>query len=57
MPTRVRPELGWPFAAPQPPARRSNSDWLTQQARNLSWKLDEAGIRLSLVIHDRDREA
>ena len=33
-----------------------NSAWVTQQARNLSWQLEEEGIRLSLVIHDRDRK-
>jgi hypothetical protein len=27
-----------------------NSDWVTQQARNLSWQLEEEGIKLSLVI-------
>ncbi|MDQ6878816.1 MAG: transposase [Candidatus Dormibacteraeota bacterium] len=29
---------------------------MTQQARNLSWKLDEEGIELSVVIHDRDKK-
>ena len=28
-----------------------NSAWVTQQARNLSWQLEEEGIRLSLVIY------
>ena len=31
-----------------------NSAWVTQQARNLSWQREEQGIKLSLVIHDRD---
>jgi len=30
--------------------------WVTQQARNLSWKLEEEGIKLSVVIHDRDKK-
>jgi transposase InsO family protein len=30
--------------------------WVTQQARNLTWKLDEEGIGLSVVIHDRDKK-
>jgi len=30
--------------------------WVTQQARNLSWKLEEEGIALSVVIHDRDKK-
>lgn len=30
--------------------------WVTQQARNLSWKLEEEGIELSVVIHDRDKK-
>ena len=33
-----------------------NQAWVTQQARNLCWKLEDEGIRLSLVIHDRDRK-
>jgi transposase InsO family protein len=33
-----------------------NSDWVTQQARNLSSQLEEEGIKLSLVIHDHDRK-
>ena len=31
-------------------------EWVTQQARNLSWQLEEEGIRPSIVIHDRDRK-
>ncbi len=30
--------------------------WVTQQARNLIWTLDEEGIDLSVVIHDRDKK-
>jgi hypothetical protein len=33
-----------------------NEAWITQQARNLSWKLQDEGIRLSAVIHDRDKK-
>jgi putative transposase len=33
-----------------------NSAWVTQQARNLSWELEEEGIKLSLLIHDHDRK-
>ena len=29
---------------------------MTQQARNLSWKLEEEGVELSVVIHDRDQK-
>jgi hypothetical protein len=33
-----------------------NSAWVTQQARNLSWQLEEEGINLSVMIHDHDRK-
>jgi putative transposase len=33
-----------------------NGEWVTQQARNLAWQLDEEGIELSLLLHDRDRK-
>ena len=33
-----------------------NSAWVTQQARNLSWKLAEEGINVRILIHDRDRK-
>jgi hypothetical protein len=33
-----------------------NAAWVTQQARNLSWKLGDEGLKLSVVIHDRDRK-
>jgi transposase InsO family protein len=33
-----------------------NTAWVTQQARNLSWQLEDAGIELSVLIHDRDRK-
>ena len=33
-----------------------NSAWVTQQARNLSWKLAEEGISARILIHDRDRK-
>ena len=29
---------------------------MTQQARNLAWQLDEEGIELSILLHDRDRK-
>jgi putative transposase len=35
---------------------RPTRAWVTQQARNLSWKLEEEGIELSVVIHDRDKK-
>lgn len=33
-----------------------NAAWVTQQARNLSWKLEDEGIKLRVVIHDRDKK-
>jgi hypothetical protein len=33
-----------------------NAAWVTQQARNLSWKLEDEGMKLSVVIHDRDKK-
>ncbi len=30
--------------------------WVTQQSRNLTWKLEEEGIELSVVVHDRDKK-
>ncbi len=30
--------------------------WVTQQARNLSWMLGEEGLKLTVLIHDRDRK-
>ncbi len=33
-----------------------NEVWVTQQSRNLSWRLHEDGIKLSIVIHDRDKK-
>jgi len=33
-----------------------NSAWVTQQARNLSWKLADDGIGVRVLIHDRDRK-
>jgi putative transposase len=33
---------------------RPTAAWVTQQARNLSWELGEAGLRPRLLIHDRD---
>jgi putative transposase len=35
---------------------KPNEAWVTQQARNLSWKLQEEGIKLIAVIHDRDKK-
>lgn len=31
-----------------------NSAWVTQQARNLSWELDQLPAPIKLAIHDRD---
>ena len=33
-----------------------NELWVTQQARNLGWKLEDEGIELKVVIHDRDKK-
>ena len=33
---------------------RPTAAWVTQQARNLAWTLDEAGARPRFLIHDRD---
>jgi transposase InsO family protein len=33
-----------------------NTVCVTQQARNLSWQLEEEGINLTVMIHDRDRK-
>jgi putative transposase len=33
-----------------------NQDWVAQQARNLYWKVEDAGIKLRYVIHDRDEK-
>jgi putative transposase len=33
-----------------------NAAWVTQQARNLSWQVEEEGIKLTQVIHDHDRK-
>ncbi len=33
-----------------------NAAWVTQQARNLSWRLEDEGIKLSVLIHDRDKK-
>jgi transposase InsO family protein len=33
-----------------------NAAWVTQQARNLSWKLEDDGIKLSVLIYDRDKK-
>jgi transposase InsO family protein len=30
--------------------------WVTQQARNLVWRLEEEGINLKVAIHDRDKK-
>jgi len=30
--------------------------WVTQQACNLSWRLEDEGIKLSVVVHDRDKK-
>src|SRR5713101_4956478 len=35
---------------------RPTEAWVTQQARNLIWTLDEEAIDLSVVIHDRDKK-
>jgi len=33
-----------------------NAAWISQQARNLSWKLEDEGIKLGVLIHDRDKK-
>jgi len=33
-----------------------NEAWMTQQARNLAWTLDEEGIEVTALIHDRDKK-
>jgi hypothetical protein len=33
-----------------------HQDWVAQQARNVYWKLEDEGIRLRFLIHDRDRK-
>lgn len=33
-----------------------NAAWVTQQARNLSWRLEDEGINVSVLIHDRDKK-
>jgi hypothetical protein len=33
-----------------------NGEWVTQQARNLAWQLDEEGIELSIMLPDQDRK-
>ena len=33
-----------------------NEAWMAQQARNLAWTLEEDGIKLKAVIHDRDKK-
>ncbi len=33
-----------------------NAAWVTQQARHLAWGLEDEGIKLSVLIHDRDRK-
>src|SRR6202022_752755 len=33
-----------------------NGEWVTQQARNLAWQLDEEQVKLSIGLHDRDRK-
>jgi putative transposase len=39
-------------------SRTSKPDaaWVTQQARNLCWKLEDERIKLSVLIHDRDKK-
>jgi putative transposase len=33
-----------------------NAAWVTQQARNLSWRLEDEGVEVSVLIHDRDKK-
>jgi putative transposase len=33
-----------------------NAAWVSQQARNLSWTLEDEGVKLSVLIHDRDKK-
>ena len=32
-----------------------NAAWVTQQARNLSWKLEDEGVKPQVVVHDWDK--
>lgn len=36
--------------------RKPTAAWVTQQARNLSWRLGDEDIKPTVVIHDRDRK-
>lgn len=33
-----------------------NEAWMTQQARNLAWTLEEERIKLKVIVHDRDKK-
>ena len=33
-----------------------NEAWMAQQARNLAWTLEEEGIKVKVMIHDRDKK-
>ena len=46
--------VGWWL---RPVLPKPNSAWVTQQARNLNWKLSDEGISVRVVVHDRDRKS
>jgi hypothetical protein len=33
---------------------RPDAAWVTQQARNVSWELNQLGVRARFLIHDHD---
>ena len=35
---------------------RPDEAWMTQQARNLIWRLEDEGFKLRFVVHDRDKK-
>ena len=35
---------------------RPDAAWVTQQARNLSWELEDIGVKARFLIHDHDRK-
>ena len=35
---------------------RPDASWVTQQARNVSWELNELGVQARFLIHDHDHK-